>query len=177
MQAHTVQPNMWVSYGITALVIAVVFALRWRRMSRVRPLKLEQLWVFPAIYAAIAVIMYVQQPPQGWAWLFCVLALGAGAALGWQRGKLMRITVDPETHTLNQVASPAAMLFILVLIAVRSGARMVLTGDNALHLNALAVTDMLIALALGLFTAQRIEMYLRARALLEEARASRAVPR
>ena len=39
-----------------------------------------------------------------------------------------------------------------------------------LHLDAFAITDMLVALALGLFTTQRIEMYLRAKRMLETAR-------
>ena len=164
------QDVTWVSYLVPALIIAVVLALRWRRMSRVRPLKLERLWIFPAFYAVVAVAMYARFPPQGWGWAFCALALAAGAALGWQRGKLMRITVDPETHALNQSASPAAMLFILALIATRFGARSVLSGGGgALHLNAMAITDILIALGLGLFTVQRIEMYLRAKRLLEAA--------
>lgn len=170
MQGQAAHPQGWISYAITAVVIAVVFALRWRRMSKVRPLKVGQLWIFPALYAVVAIGMFVSFPPHGLAWLFCAIALGLGATLGWQRGKLMRITVDPETHALNQTASPAAVLFILVLVVMRSGARAVLVGDNALHLNAMAVTDMLIALALGLFTAQRAEMYLRARRLLETAR-------
>ena len=34
--------------------------------------------------------------------------------------------------------------------------------------------DILVVLALGLFTAQRLEMYLRAKRLLDEARAARA---
>lgn len=167
MQAH---PQGWISYAITAVVIAVVFAIRWKRMSRVRPLKLERLWIFPAIYAAMAVVMFVQFPPVGWAWAFCLVALGLGALLGWQRGKLMRINVDPHTHALNQTSSPGAVLFILAIVAMRFGARAVLVDGNALHLNAIAVTDMLIALALGLFTAQRVEMYLRARRMLETAR-------
>ena len=164
--------NIWISYGVTAVVIAIVLALRWRRMSRVRPLKLEQLWVFPAFYAAVAAYMYWTHPPAGWAWAFCALALAMGAALGWQRGKMMRITVDPETHTLNQSASPGAILFIIALILARTGARVALGtgGDNALHLNTIAVTDMAIAFGLGLFGVQRIEMYLRARALLDAAR-------
>ena len=172
MQVHTAQPNPLISYAITAIVIAVVFALRWRRMRRVTPLKLERLWIFPALYACIAVGLFVATPPSGWGWLFCLIALGAGAALGWQRGKLMRIGIDPVTHELNQTGSPAALLFILVLVVVRSGARVALTGDNMFHLNALAVTDMLVALALGLFTATRVEMYLRARRMLEAARAA-----
>lgn len=171
MHAQAAQPNPMISYAITALVIAVVFALRWRRMSRVTPLRLERLWVFPAIYAALALFLFATTPPVGLGWLFCLLALTAGAALGWQRGKLMRITIDPATHQLNQTGSPAALLFILVLMAVRSGARVAVTGDNILHLNAMAVTDMLVALALGLFTATRVEMYLRAKRMLAEARA------
>lgn len=167
MQVH--QANGWISYAIPAVVIAVVFALRWRRMRRVQPLKLERLWIFPALYAVVAVAMVVRFPPVGWGWAFCLFALAAGAALGWQRGKLMRITVDPATHTLNQTASPAAMLFLLLLIAVRSGARQVLVADNALHLNAMAVTDMLMALALGLFATTRLEMYLRGRRMLAAA--------
>ena len=169
MQTHVAPPAGWVQYAITAGIIAVVFALRWRRMRQVAPLKLERLWIFPAFYTVVAGWMFTANPPQGVAWLFCLGALGLGAALGWQRGKLMRITVDLRTHALNQAGSPAALLFVLLLIAVRSGARYSLGGDNILHLNALAVTDMLVALALGLFTAQRVEMYLRGRRLLDEA--------
>ena len=170
MHAQAVQPNPLVSYAISAVVIAVVFALRWRRMSRPTPLRLERLWIFPAVYAVVAVGLFVATPPVGWGWAFCTGALVVGAALGWQRGKLMRITIDPDTHALNQAGSPAALLFLLVLVVVRSGARAALSGDNALHLNALAVTDMLVALALGLFTATRVEMYLRAKRMLDEAR-------
>jgi chromate transport protein ChrA len=133
MQAHEAQG--WISYAITAVVIGIVFAVRWRRMSVAKPLKLERLWIFPAIYAAVTLYMFAMYPPHGLAWLFCALALVMGAALGWQRGKLMRITINPDSHALNTTS-----------------------------------TDMLVALALGLFTTQRIEMYLRAKRMLETAR-------
>lgn len=165
MQAQHAQSNSLVTYAITAVVIAVVLAFRWRRMSRVTPLKLERLWVFPALYAVIAVATLVSLPPVGWGWAFCVLALIVGAVLGWQRGKFMRITVDPVTHQLNQTGSPAAMLFLVALVIVRSAARG-LGGATVLHLSAAAMTDMLVALALGLFTATRIEMYVRAKRML-----------
>lgn len=161
------------TYVATFAVIAVVLALRWRRMSRARPLKVERLWVFPAVFAVVVALLYAQHPPVGWAWAVCALALLLGAALGWQRGKLMRLTVDPASGTINQVASRGAILFILVLIALRTGARLALAeGGGPLHLDALAVTNVLMALALGLFAAQRVEMYLRATRLL----ATRAAP-
>jgi len=163
MQANDVQG--WISYAITAVVIAVVFAVRWRRMSVVKPLKLERLWVFPALYAAVALYMAVMYPPHGLAWLFCAIALVMGAALGWQRGKMMRITVDRDTHTLNQTGSPAALLFIVALVGTRAIAR-VAVERSGWGIDPLAFTDVLMALALGLFAAMRVEMFLRGRRLL-----------
>lgn len=159
------QTDSVITYAISAVVIAVVFAIRWKRMSRVRPLKVERLWIFPTVYAAVAAYLFTRFPPVGFGWLFCALAVLLGGVLGWQRGKLMRISVDPVTHSLNQTSSPAAVLFLLVLVALRFGARE-MAATSVLHLNAMAVTDMLVALALGLFTMQRLEMYLRARRML-----------
>jgi len=90
-----------------------------------------------------------------------------GVALGWQRGRMMRISVDPETHEVSQRASPAAMLLILVLILVRTGAREIAPG---MALDVMTLTDVLVALALGLLATQRLEMWLRARKLLAAAR-------
>lgn len=162
--------NSLATYAISAVVIAVVMALRWRRMSRQVPLKLERLWILPAVYLVAVATTFARFPPVGWGWAFCTGALVAGAALGWQRGRLMRIAVDPATHALSQTSSPAALLFILAIVLLRQGAR---AGSGWLHLNAMAATDMLMALALGLFAAQRLEMFLRARRLLAEARATR----
>src|SRR3954454_2941033 len=107
MQGHPPQQT-WISYAITAVIVIVVLALRMRRMGQMRPLKLETLWVVPAIYAAVAAMMFWQLPPTGTVGIATAVALLIGAAIGWQRGKMMHIHVDPETHTLNQKASPAA---------------------------------------------------------------------
>lgn len=168
MQAQ--QPGGWISYAIPLVVIVVVMALRWRRMSRVTPLKLERLWILPAIYAVVIGFTFSRFPPHGWGWAFCLVALALGGALGWQRGKMMRITIDPETHALGQAGSPAALLFIVLLVVVRSGARGAMTYSGS-GFDPMAVTDVLMALALGLFTAQRLEMYLRGKRMLAAARA------
>jgi len=168
IQTHPVHQT-WISYAISFGIIAVVMALRLRRMGRMRPLKLETLWVVPAMYLAVAALMFWQLPPKGAVALASAAGLAIGAAVGWQRGKMMHIHVDPETHALNQKASPAAMLFLIGLIVVRAAARGML-GQEGGGVSPAMLTDPLIAFALGMFSVQRIEMYLRAKRLLEEVR-------
>jgi len=167
MQAHPVHQT-WISYAITIGVIIVVMALRMRRMGKMRPLKLETLWVVPAIYLVVAVLMFVQLPPTGWVAIAAAIGLVIGAGVGWQRGKMMHIHVDPETHALNQKASPAAIFVLSALILVRMAARSLLGQESGV--SPAMLTDPLIAFALGMFTLQRVEMYLRAKRLVEEAR-------
>src|SRR3569832_654619 len=127
-----VQPaqQSWISYAISIAVILLVHALRVRRMGKMRPLKLGSLWVVPALYLAVAATMFIQLPPTGWVAIASDVALLVGAAVGWQRGKMMHIHVDPETHALNQKASPAAMFFLIILIVVRTGAKSILGAES-----------------------------------------------
>lgn len=157
-----------IQYIVTALVVGLVLLLRFRGMRRARRLRLNQLWIVPAVFAVAFAASIIEYPPPtalGWAWL--ALALAVGGAIGWWRGKLMRITIDPATHALNQQVSPAALLFIVVLILARQGLRY---EAAAAGVNILKVTGILLAFALGLMAATRAEMFVRARHLLAEAR-------
>lgn len=168
--AHTAP--QWLSIVLPLVIIAVVFAVRIRRMGRERPLRVERLWIVPALYLAVATAAFLRFPPGGIAWLWCAIALAAGSVLGWQRGRMMRISVDPVSHALSQRASPAAMLFLLGLVAIRFVARGAFEGGGAAAPEQIMMlTDVLIAFALGLLSVQRLEMYLRARRLLDAARA------
>ena len=169
MQVHSTQQS-WVSYAITIAVVLLIMALRMRRMGTMRPLKLGTLWVVPAIYLVVATTMFIQLPPTGWVAIASAAALLIGAAVGWQRGRMMEIHVDFETHALNQKASAAAMFFLMGLIVVRAAARGLLGHDG--HVSPAMLTDPLVAFALGMFSLTRLEMYLRARRRLEAARAA-----
>lgn len=166
MHQQVVQPNGLLQYLLPIAIFAIVFGFRIRRMAKERPLKLEQLWIVPAIYLVLVAVTFAATPPHLLGWVVSAAALLVGAAIGWQRGKEMRITVDPETHRLNHRASPLAMLILLLLVGVRAALR---AEGNALHLDAALVTDVLLAFALGLFATTRLEMYLRGKRLLAQA--------
>jgi len=167
VQTQPVHQN-WISLAITIGIIVIVMGLRMRRMGQMRPLNLNSLWIVPALYLVVAALMFFQLPPTGWVAIASAAALAVGAAVGWQRGKMMHIHVDPETHGPQPEASPAAMIFLIALIVVRTTARSVLGQES--DISPAMLTDPLIAFALGMFSLTRLEMYLRAKRLLEEAR-------
>jgi len=158
------QPS-WLGFAIGAVLLIVFAGIRVARSSQVRPLKLENLWIVPALYLIVAIVMFIQLPPHGAVLVACVLAVAMGVAVGWQRGRMMHISVDPRAHLLNQKASPALTLFLVALIAVRIVSRALLAHDSAI--SPAMLTDPLIALAFGMLSTQRLEMYFRGKKLLE----------
>lgn len=166
------RPEM-LQYLIPVLVIGLVLFLRLRAMGKSRPLRLERLWIVPALYLALALFLFWEMTPHGLGWLWAGLAFVLGSVIGWYRGKAMKIHVDPETHALNQTASPLAFLVILGLIALRYAIRAGAAYEAGLgNVDVPLITDCLVAMALGLLSMTRLEMYLRGARLLGEARAS-----
>ncbi len=169
-QVHSVVP-----YVIGGLLFVVLMAWRLRRMTQSRPLRVEWLWVTPALLIALTVVSLVPQPPEGIGWVVLAVGLVIGGAFGWWRGKMMHITVDPETHALNTKASAAGMIFIVAIIALRVALRGVAMSEaSTLHLSVSVITGAFMTFAVGLFGVQRVEMAIRANRLLTEARQAKA---
>ena len=168
------QPNM-LQYLIPVVVIGLVLFFRIKAMGKARPLRLERLWIVPAIYLALTVFLFWEMTPHGLGWLWAGLAFAAGSAIGWYRGKAMKISVDPETHALNQAASPFALLVIIVLIGMRYAIRAGAAYEAGIgNVDVALITDCLVAMALGLLSMTRLEMYLRGSRLLNQARVDQA---
>jgi len=159
----------WLTTALPFVVLALVVAWRFRSMSKERPLNIGTLWVVPAIYLALMASLIIALPPHAAGWAVMAAGIVAGAVLGWHRGKLIRIERNAETGQLMQQASPLAMVLLLILIALKFGMREVFGDSAAAHPSsaAMLVTDGFIGFALGLLSATRLELYLRARSILE----------
>ena len=163
-----------ISYAIGGAVLALVLFFRMRRLTQERRLKLELMWIMPAVMFAAMIALFFQFPPHGLDWLWLGATFAVGAVIGWWRGKLVPIAIDPETHRLNTKPSPAALLFLLGLFVARFALRAYLESNaSSLHISIGLLTDGFVVLAVGLFAVSRAEMALRAWGLLKAARAAR----
>ena len=162
------QGGNWLTAVLPFVIVAVVLALRFRSMSRERPLNVGTLWIVPVVYLLLVGSMLLALPPAPSGWGLVVFGLGVGAVVGWHRGKLIRIERNAETGKLSQRASPVAMLLLVALVALKLGARAIFGDSATAHPSsgAMLLTDAFIGFALGLLSATRLELYLRARRIL-----------
>jgi hypothetical protein len=160
---------------ISAAVWFVIIAMIVARNLRPRRLGVGLLWVRPAILLVAIAAYFYKFPPKSLTDVAGLVAgFAVGGALGWWRGGFTRIEVDPATGTAMQQASLLGVLVILALFVVRNGLRFVV-AQNASALPASAVTSVagwLLALAVGLVVLQQLEIWLRARRLMAEAKSA-----
>jgi hypothetical protein len=157
--------NIWAQLAPLA-VIAVIMALRMRRINRPRRFNLGRVWLVPAVYTVLVGLILLSRPPVLLGWVLFAVSLAAGAALGWQRGRLTHLELAPEGGYLLARQSRAATMMIVMVLVLRVGARQLFIGDNADPAELMLVTDALLGFALGFLALQRIEMAIRARRLL-----------
>lgn len=163
-------------YG-SLIAIAIALAVVLLRNRRPRKLRIALLWIRPVLFAVIisATVSASAVPTDAVSGALFAVSLLIGAGLGWQRGRFMRIEVEPETHAITARASPVGMIFIVAILALRMVLRgAALENRSALGVPAAAITDGLILLLGAMVVTQSLEMWLRARRLLDVARAAKA---
>jgi hypothetical protein len=157
----------YLPYAIVALVLLRVFS----RNLRPRPMRPELLWIYPVILLiGVGAFTFTQRLDLTFEYVALMLvSLVLGAALGWWRGATTRMTVDPATHAVTVQASPLGMVLLLGIIGLRYLMRPLLAQNaTLLHLSLLQVTDGLMLLAAAMLSAQRLELWLRARSMRAE---------
>ena len=111
------------------LLPVLILALVLRRNLQPRPLQIERMWLYPAILIFLLGSALYESPPTTMLAIgFLAVGLVLGAAAGWYRGRLTRITIDPETHALTSQASMWGTVLVVALIVVRYGLRAYLMG-------------------------------------------------
>ncbi len=156
-------PHGYLPYLIAALVAGMVI----RRSLSHRRIRVDSLWIIPALLSVAAVMTIAQSPPRDILGIAgSALAALIGAAVGWQRGRLTRINIDPATGTLMSKASPAGVILILGLFALRYGLRYWLQehpqkGDTLVN-----ATDALMLFSCAMLIVARVEMWIRCRRLM-----------
>jgi hypothetical protein len=157
--------------------ILLIVALRMWRGARARRMRIEQMWIRPAIIFVILGLSVASQPPplEILVILALVLATAAGFAFGWWRARFVRISIDVGTHQLTSQQSPWAMVIFIVIMMVRLGARYALGGAH--DFNGIPVSAIVDALTLsygGMIAGTQLETWLRARKLLADTIAAKA---
>jgi hypothetical protein len=152
---------------IPILIIVPLLYFRINRMMKPQRLKLTSLLIRPAIIIFAAAMVMTQAPPQPDDYVWFALAVAVGAAGGWYWGKLTELHLHPEDGTVMSKGSQAGMIVLIGLIAVRFGLRAGIGMEaEALHVNASMLTDVLIVFTAALFSIRGLEIFLRARALM-----------
>ena len=155
------------------IIIAVVFAVRFRSLNKPRPFNAGRLWLLPAVIAVAAGFFLVRFPPSPLGWLIMLFAALIGAFAGIKRGQLMHLDRDPQTGGLLIRQSPAALLFVFAILAARraiafeTGSSSGVQADASGHIppEALLVTDGLMAFALAMVVLMRWTLWKRSKAV------------
>lgn len=160
-------PGAW-AYIAPAIAIVIIVL----RGVRARKLRIEQMWIMPAVILAIAGVTLVTQPPHRFSILVAeVFALGVGLGFGWWRGRTTAINLDPATHELTSRPSPVGMALIASLFLLRFVLKDYAAAHaRELHVGPADLAEIFLLFAAGLICAQRLEMWIRARRLLRDAR-------
>jgi uncharacterized membrane protein YfcA len=157
-------PPQFAATILPLVIVAVVFALRFRNLNRPRKLRLGMLVAIPALIGALVIAALAAQPPSALGWGLFAGGLIVGAFAGWWRGKLMHIERDPATGALMLRQSPMALLFLMGLFVIR---RLAVAGAGGLggggHQHTLLVTEALMGFGLAMVAANRLELWLRSK--------------
>lgn len=159
---------------IPLAIIPIVLAVILLRNRRPRPLNVNLMWITPLLVALLigfglwgmSQTDSTHRPFAALDWVILAVGLGLGAAFGWQRGKMTTIT-RRAGGGLEAQASPMGLILIVAILALRQALRpwMELHADDW-HVSPVAVQDAFLLFAAGMVVVQRVEMWLRARAIL-----------
>lgn len=161
-------------------LIALVFIIRRGLKASARKVRLGRLWVFPALIlvAVIATLGSGPKPPVLILLAFAA-ALAVGGLVGFLRTHHMRFSVDSETQSVTQTATPLGTIIIAGLFVLRFGLKLVFpelngsggfagAGGAGHHISTHVIywTDGGLLFAAGMIWGRAVTTWVRAKAVL-----------
>lgn len=153
------------------LIIAVVFAFRFRGLSTPKPFRPGQLWIAPLLLVGVFTLLVISLPPSVLGWLAIAFGLAIGGALGWKRGHMLHLERDPQSGAVMMRQSPAALLLVLGIIFARRALSAGLGVETGTAPGgdpsgvAMLLTDGLLGFALGMVFVMRWTLWQRFKAM------------
>lgn len=158
---------------ITGAVILVVLALRILRSRQARPLRLNMIWIGPALVLVMggagAVFLAGRAAPYDPRSIAALLgALIGGGLLGWLRSRTVHIRVDAETRSVTAQGTNLSLVFLLAFLASRFALKFVLMNQDPLSSIMMKVNLGYILFAIGAICIGALELTTRAHRLLAQ---------
>jgi hypothetical protein len=185
---------------IPYLIPLAVLVLMYRRIGRVRRVRVNRLWVMPAIiaFATGSAIHASGFPTFLWLLAYAVAAT-AGAVVGYLRASHTHLSVHPETGEVQATQTPIATAILMALFVAkfainmmfpqlnggkRPGVADMFTPDSIDAISAAGhashtaatinyATDTLLIFSTVLFITAAVETWIRAHRLLAEHRGAK----
>lgn len=155
--------------------IAVGFVLMaLRRNLKPRKLSLWRMCISPALLAFAVCATFAYQPPPGDPMTILALlgVLALGGVVGWQRGRMTRLTIDPVTSEITAEMSMWGAAVLVLILGVRYVARdLAFLNAGRLNLDPLVIADGFLLFALGMVVLRPVELLYRAYKLKDALRA------
>ena len=179
MNGHLSQQQI-IGYAVTGVIILALLTFRIMRARKPRPLKVNLLWVAPAIIAVVfgamaALMLYAGRPIGTTAMAAMAASLVGGAAIGWWRGKFTHIAVDAESGSVTAQATSMGFVVLIALMVVRFSLRFLFLKDVPPQAPlSMQVNAGFMLFAIGLLCVASLEMWTRAKKLLAQAKGAAA---
>jgi len=153
---------------IVPLLIAVIILRRAMRAQKPRTVRMQRLWIFPALLLFVTLNSLWHEGFPGFVVvLVFTAAAAAGAAIGWFRVHTLEFSLDAESGKVSARATQLGALLIVGLIAVRYLAEL---GIKQFGLNAgaslLHASDATLVFSTTMLVARSVHTWIKARALI-----------
>lgn len=170
MQIH-IDPHTAVPY---AVILVMLVAVLGRAVSSKKAV-IERLWISP-VFLVVAAAALVELSAASLGPLTLVALAAAfvvGAAVGWRRGRLTPVEIDPDARALASPVSPGGVMLVVALFLVRYFIHSLAVyepkallggGPDEIGL----ILDGLAMFVVGMVAAGQFELWIRCRRLLAE---------